>query len=105
MGGYQQYSEYFTLNEQNFEGNLIWSEGVWKSSDKINTKRFPAYHRLDIAFNSRYNFRQWSLSVYLSIQNIYNRKNILSYKYKSDGSLKKVYQFSIFPVAGIEINF
>jgi outer membrane cobalamin receptor len=95
----------FITSEQKLEGGLKWSEGVWKTADEIYSKRFPSYHRLDVAFNSRYNFSAWSLSVYLSIQNIYNRKNILRYKYKSDGTIKDVYQFSIFPVAGLEINF
>lgn len=91
--------------EQDFEGDLRWRKGKWISTDEINSGRYPDYHRLDIAFSSRYNFPSWSLTAYLSIENIYNRKNILRYKFKSDGTIKKVYQFSIFPVVGMEIRF
>jgi hypothetical protein len=91
--------------EQHREGAIKWSEGWWVPTNDINGARFPDYHRLDLAFNSRYNFSSWTLSIFLSLQNIYNRKNIAFYQYVSDGSVENVYQFSFLPVAGIEILF
>jgi hypothetical protein len=96
---------YFSTYEQHYEGEVRWSKGTWISSDEINSARYPDYHRLDIAFNSRYNFAGWNLSIFLSVENIYNRKNIAMYQYNSDGTVENVYQFSLFPVAGIEVQF
>ena len=95
----------FVTNEQYYESGIRWSKGNWVSADEINSKRYPDYHRFDIAFNSRYNFADWSLSIFLSIENIYNRKNVARYRYNSDGTREDVYQFSLFPVAGMEIQF
>jgi len=95
----------FTTYEQHREDAAKWSIGAWIPADNINGARYPDYQRLDIAFNSRYNFKSWALSVYLSLQNIYNRKNIAFYQYISDGTVENVYQFSFLPVAGIEILF
>jgi outer membrane receptor protein involved in Fe transport len=95
----------FVTNEQYYEGEVRWSKGNWISAEGINSERYPDYHRLDIAFNSRYNFSSWSLSIFLSIENIYNRKNIARYRHNSDGTRETVYQFALFPVAGLEIQF
>jgi hypothetical protein len=97
----QQYVTY----EQDREGAVKWSEGAWVPTDNINSVRYPDYHRLDIAFSSRFNFTKWNLVIFLSVQNIYNRKNIAYYQYNSDGSVDNVYQFSLLPVAGIELEF
>jgi hypothetical protein len=91
--------------EQHREGLVKWSNGTWVPTGNINGSRYPDYHRLDIAFNSRYNFSSWTLSIFLSLQNIYNRKNIAFYQYVSDGTIENVYQFSFLPVAGIEVLF
>ncbi len=96
---------YFTTSEQHREGGLTWSTGAWQAGEEINSARYPDYHRLDIALNSRYNFSTWNLSIFLSIQNVYNRKNIAGYQYNSDGTYDTIYQFAILPVAGIEIGF
>lgn len=97
----QQYMTY----EQHREGTSDWTDGWWVPSNEINSKRYPAYHRLDLAFNSRYNFSNWNLSIFLSIQNLYNRKNIAYYQYNSDETVDNVYQFAFMPVAGIEVEF
>lgn len=95
----------WSTREQSYEGETRWSSGVWVPTDEINSARYPDYHRLDLAFSSRYNFNGWNLSVFLSIQNLYNRKNIAAYQYNSDGTIDTVYQFSILPVGGIELEF
>ena len=96
--------EYVTY-EQHREGAVKWSNGWWIERNNINGARYPDYHRLDLAFNSRFNFSSWTLSIFLSLQNIYNRKNIAYYQYISDGTIENVYQFSFLPVVGIEILF
>ena len=95
----------YTTSEQHRQGAVKWTDGAWIPSDDVNSARYPAYHRLDIAFSSRFNFDNWAISVFLSLQNIYNRKNIALYQYVSDGTIEYVYQFSFLPVAGIEVLF
>lgn len=95
----------FITSEQHLNGGLIWSKGTWIDSEEIFTERYPDYHRLDLSFYSRYNYESWSISLFLSIQNLYNRKNIFFYNYNSDGTIDNVYQFSFMPVLGVEINF
>ncbi|MHC1737434.1 MAG: carboxypeptidase-like regulatory domain-containing protein [Ignavibacteriaceae bacterium] len=95
----------FSVYEQHRQGGTKWTSGTWVATDRILSERYPDYHRLDLGFNSRYNFSSWSLSLFLSIQNLYNRKNIAFYQYNSDGTIDNVYQFSIMPIGGIEIQF
>ncbi len=95
----------FRTNEQHREGHIQWGKGSWVATDAINSARYPDYHRLDVALNSRYNFDNWSLVLFLSVQNLYNRENIAYYQYNSDGTRENVYQFSLLPVGGFEIEF
>ncbi|MCB9219402.1 MAG: hypothetical protein H6610_08095 [Ignavibacteriales bacterium] len=95
----------YVTNEQHRVGGTDWTEGSWIASSDVNGSRYEPYHRLDIGFNSRYNFDSWNLIFTLSVQNIYNRKNITMYQYNSDGTVDNVYQFSLLPVAGIEVEF
>lgn len=96
---------HWTTDEQHYEGETRWSKGSWVPDTDINSERYPSYHRLDIAFNSRYSFGSMSLSVYLSLMNIYGRDNIAFYQYNSDGTIDDVLQFSLLPVVGIEFEF
>ncbi|MCU7494852.1 MAG: TonB-dependent receptor [Ignavibacteria bacterium] len=95
----------YVTTEQHMEGGIKWGQGTWIPTDEINSVRYPDYHRLDISFNSRYNFEKWNLLLFLSIENLYNRKNIATYQYNSDGTVDNVYQYTLFPVAGVELEF
>ncbi len=95
----------YSTHEQYRAGGITWTDGAWIESDQINSERFKAYHRLDLAIYSRYNFKKWNLVTVLSIQNIYNRDNISMFQYNSDGTYDVVNQFSMIPVFGLEIEF
>ncbi len=95
----------YTTSEQHRTGGVAWTEGAWQSSGNVNGMRYPDYHRLDFAFNSRFNFDTWNLVINLSFQNVYNRKNIAMYQYNSDGTVDTIYQFSILPVLGLDVEF
>jgi hypothetical protein len=95
----------FTTREQHRVGGAAWTDGAWQLTDNINGLRYPDYHRLDIGFNSRFNFQTWNLVLNLSLQNVYNRKNIAMYQYNSDGTIDNVYQLSILPVMGLDVEF
>jgi len=95
----------FTTAEQRREGGAVWGKGTWVASGDINSQRYPAFHRLDVAFNSRFNFQGWNLVMVLSVQNLYARDNIAGKSYSSDGTFDYVYQYGFLPVVGIEAEF
>ena len=95
----------FETNTSRRIGGMAWTDGVWQEEDKLNSARYPAYHRLDIMFNSRFNFSNWNIVLFLSVQNVYNRQNIAAYRYYSNGTYEPIYQFSLLPVMGLEVEF
>ncbi len=95
----------FVPSEQHREGASKWSSGWWVATDNINSARYQDYQRLDVALSSRFNFAAWNLVMYLSVQNVLNRKNVAYYQYNSDGTVDTVYQFAILPVVGMEVEF
>jgi hypothetical protein len=96
--------EYVTWKQVR-EGGLRWSDGSWEASNRINAERYPDYSRLDLQWLSRFYFRNWNINVYISLQNLLNRKNVFFQNYRSDGTVETVYQFAFFPVFGIEVEF
>jgi hypothetical protein len=95
----------WTTSEQVWEGGFQWSRGAWKSSSRVNSVRYPDYSRLDIQWISRFYMQHWNINVYIALMNVFNTKNVFYYEYRSDGSRETVYQFTFFPVGGIEIEF
>ena len=72
----------------------------------INAKRYPAYISLNVRADHKFNIKKYTLNVYLSILNVLNRKNILSYYWnKLDNQLGTMYQAPILPMFGIEFSF
>ncbi len=79
--------------------------GIWDLS-KINSERLPDYHSLNIRIDKRFYFSSSSLLLYLSVWNVYNRKNVAFYYWneiKNDIDSQK--QWSALPVLGIEYEF
>jgi len=95
----------YTTSEQHRSGGITWTQGAWIPSSEINGERYEPYHRLDFAINSRFNFETWNIVFILSVQNVYNRKNIAGFQYNSDGTIENIYQFSLLPVAEIQVEF
>jgi hypothetical protein len=87
------------------EGGVKWSKGSWITSDAANGARYPHYSRLDLQWISRFYFNRWNINVYISLQNVLNRKNVFFENYRSDGTRETVYQFTFLPVAGLEVEF
>jgi len=79
--------------------------GIYDSS-RIHSERLPPYHSLSIRSDRRFHFRRSNLTAYLSIWNLYNRKNAASYYWNEiTNEPGYIYQFSILPVLGIEFEF
>jgi hypothetical protein len=95
----------FTTDRQYRLGGGLWSRGAWIEGDQINSARYPDYHRLDFQWISRYHMSGWNIEVYIAIQNLYNRGNVLEINHRSDGTTENLYQFSFFPVGGVAIEF
>jgi outer membrane receptor protein involved in Fe transport len=88
------------------EGGMHWSNGMWSyDRNRVNGERYPDYSRLDIQWISRFYMQNWNINVYIELMNVLDRKNVFYYEYSSDGTREAVYQFTFFPVGGIEIEF
>ncbi len=95
----------FTPYVQKREGGVKWSPGAWIDSPDIDSARYPDYRRLDLQWISRFYLQSWNINVYIALQNVLNTKNVFYYIYRSDGTIETAYQFTFFPVGGIEIEF
>jgi hypothetical protein len=73
---------------------------------RINSVRFPDYHSMNVRFDRRFNFRSTNLIFYLSVWNVYNRKNVAQV-FWNDREQKQdvIYQWLILPVFGLEYEF
>ena len=48
---------------------------------RFNEKRLEDFHQLDVRVDKKYDFRNWSLGIYLDVQNLYNLKTKEPVKY------------------------
>jgi len=39
--------------------------------DQLNEARLPFFHRLDVRIDKRFNYKKWTLSTYIDVQNVY----------------------------------
>jgi len=73
---------------------------------KYFSERYPDYHSLFIRVDRRFSFKGSVLSVYLSLINAYNRKNIARYYWdRTNRAVSVVDQVRRIPVFGIELTF
>jgi hypothetical protein len=92
------------------------SEGETEGEDDLygvvlserNQARYPARHRLDVSL--RWNLqRTWGhLTPYISVLNVYNRKNVLFYfyEYQQDPPVRTgISMFPFLPTLGLEVSF
>jgi len=78
---------------------------IWDLS-RINSERLPDYHSMNIRIDKRFYFSSSSLLVYLSVWNVYARKNIAFYYWNEvTNELDTQEQWGTLPVLGIEYEF
>ncbi len=85
----------------------------WNSADSTwgyeaadyNSARYPAYHRLDVRWDHKFLFKDWSMSWYIEAQNAYARKNVWQVMYMPGGKVDTLYQMSLLPSGGMVIDF
>jgi outer membrane receptor for ferrienterochelin and colicin len=71
-----------------------------------NSLTLPIYHRLDLRTEKRWDFKVWTLTTYIDIQNIYNRQNVFQYRW--DEYKKEIVadrNLGILPSLGISAEF
>ncbi|MBN2378611.1 TonB-dependent receptor [candidate division WOR-3 bacterium] len=87
---------------------MVWDKPTrtWTSSaELVNSERLPPYHRLDLRWQMKRNFKGFSLSAYIDVQNVYNRINVWEYTYMPDSNKVAVNQQGIIPAGGFVIEF
>jgi hypothetical protein len=70
---------------------------------RINAVRYPDYHAMNLRVDRRFNFNRSNLIFYLSVWNVYNRKNLATY-FWNDKEQKQdvIYQWQLLPIFGLE---
>ena len=73
---------------------------------ETNSDRLPPYHRLDLRVSKTFQFSGWKLGIFLELLNVYNRKNLLDYRYSENYTEREdVNQLPIIPYLGITAEF
>ena len=73
-----------------------------------NGERYPARHRLDISFRKPIQYRWGRMTPYLSLHNLYNRKNVLLYFFDYDSeppTRSGVSMIPFLPTLGVDVSF
>jgi len=71
-----------------------------------NSKRFPAFHQLDLRLLKEWRFSSWTLVTFLEVLNVYNRQNVSAYQWNDDYTEFEVQTYMpILPSIGIIARF
>lgn len=71
-----------------------------------NTERLPVYHRLDVRAEKKWIFTAWTLTTYIDVQNIYNRKNIYQYEWNPfTRKIENGNNLGVLPTIGVSAEF
>ena len=90
------------------EGKLFFDDGSAVALGPRNGARYPARHRLDVSFRKPIEKDWGQVTPYLSIINLYNRKNILFYFFDYDSEMPTrsgVSMIPFLPTLGVEVSF
>jgi hypothetical protein len=75
-------------------------------SEKAFDERFKNFKKTDVKLSFKINQKRITQSLFVSLENIFNTKNVLRQYYDPRlGSLKIEYQFGLFPIGGYRIEF
>ncbi|MGE5499616.1 MAG: TonB-dependent receptor [Syntrophothermus sp.] len=81
------------LNISETEPAIIW--------DRINMKRLPYYHRLDLSLSKKFELGFADVNLDASVINVYDRKNLFYIDLKSG---KYVYMLPFFPSVSLKVS-
>jgi len=87
------------------ENSLKANIGIYDLKS-INSQKLPDYHSLNIRVDRRFYFGKTNLIIYLTIWNLYNRKNVINYYWNSiERKPAQVRLWGILPCFGLEFDF
>lgn len=99
LAGGAPYTPIDTLTSQN-------NNQTYYLTSQPFSKRKPDYNRFDIKIDFRTNYQKISIIGYVSIENVFNTKNVLEYQWSnSKKKVESVYQLGIFPLGGVRFEF
>jgi outer membrane receptor protein involved in Fe transport len=80
------------------------SSGTWVPLfGETNSDRAGTFHQLDLRIDKRWTYDLWKLSLYLDVQNVYNRKNPEGTQYNFDYSERQpLTGLPILPILGVK---
>jgi hypothetical protein len=85
---------------------FIPEEHRWEllETDEVASERMKSYNRFDFHVERRWYYGSWSLLTYFDVNNLFNRKNILDFRYNDDGTKDNIYQFGRMIVGGVVVE-
>ena len=115
-GGYKPNSEWEFSARWIYAGgvpytpfNITVSENLNRGildETKINEARYPDYHSLNIRVDKRFLFSGSNIVLYISVWNVYNRKNVATIFWDQvNNRPKEIYQWGLLPIFGVEYEF
>ncbi|MDE2973826.1 MAG: TonB-dependent receptor [Gemmatimonadota bacterium] len=90
------------------EGKLYFADASAVAVGPRNGARYPARHRLDVSFRKPVEKDWGRVTPYLSVVNLYNRKNVLFYFFDYDAeppTRSGVSMIPLLPTLGVEVSF
>lgn len=100
--------QYDVFRRRVVEGKLYLDEGSAVVLGPRNGERYPARHRLDLSFRKPIDKDWGRVTPYLSIINLYNRKNVLFYFFDYESATPTrsgVSMIPFLPTLGVEVSF
>ncbi len=87
------------------QASLLAHKGVYDQS-KLNALRLPDFHSLNLRVDRRFHFQSTTLVTYLSIWNVYGRKNVAAYYWDEVNDIVRAeYMWGTLPVFGVKYEF
>jgi hypothetical protein len=94
--------------EVDASGNVVFDLDRGGESNKYSG-RFPPYHRLDVRLTAKADFWGLDWDFYIDVINVYNRTNVLNYRYHANPDLtigrSAIGMFPILPTLGFSARF
>ncbi len=107
--GYRFSDGYEVSGRFNYSGGSRYSPFVEpltgeQDASRYNEAQLPSYQSLNVRVDKRFFFDSSTLTAFLSVWNVYDRRNIQAYTFNGT-ELEAEEQFGLLPILGIEYEF
>lgn len=87
-------------------GTVNGNNGPYPLLGGTNSRRFPAFHQLDVRLDRRWYLRRTTVAAYVDVQNVYNRANVEALVYSADyREIVSSVGLPIFPSLGVRVDW